>query len=260
MSFRNLDFEYIRRTISIRDVAVALELEIAGKMVRCWRPERHKQGDRTPSVGLNIRANTARCFVCDSRSLSTIDLVMSIRNIDMLSAALWIAAHFRVPSLPKGKHLTSHSRWPENFRVGTSDSRLDVLVRSGIWALLTPKQHSILPVLDTFTPTNEAMVTISYRGIARYAGVGSHSTIASALRRFQSFHFLCKCHRFEEGGFRGCNAYRWTLDNPQFLEIAETHQKKYRLEIEAERTLRAEAKAYRKAARATTSKYSVQSV
>lgn len=256
---RNLDFEYIRRSIPIQGIAEALGLRISGKMVRCWRPERHKNEDRTPSVGLNIRANTARCFVCDSRSLSTIDLVMSIRSIDILPAARWIAAHFQVPSLPKGKHLATHSRWPENFRVGTRDSRLEVLVRSGIWALLTPKQHSILPVLDTFTPANEGMVTISYRGIARYAGVGSHSTIASALRRFQSFHFLQKRHRFEEAGFRGCNAYRWTLDNPNFVEIAKSHQEKHRLEIEAERTLRAEARTLRKSA-AATSKYFVQPV
>jgi hypothetical protein len=172
--------------------------------------------------------------------------VRSVLGVDIISAARWIAQRFEVPNLPKGKHLGSRSRWPERFRIGTTDSRLNALVRSGIWALLTPKQHSILPVLATFTPTNETMVTISYRGIARYAGVGSHSTIATALRRFQSFHFVCKSRTPTEGGFRNCNSYQWTLENPKFLEIAATQQKKQRADIEAERILRAEVRAHRK--------------
>lgn len=243
---RDLDFEHIRRYISIRDVADALQLEVSGKMVRCWRPENHQHGDRTPSVGLYIRRNTARCFVCDPRSLSTIDLVMSVLGVDITSAARWIAERFEVPSLPKGKHLRSRFRWPERFRIGTSDSRLDVIMRSGIWALLTPKQHSILPALNTFTPTNETKVKISYRGLARYANVRSHSTISAAIRRFESLHFLRKCRKSTDDGFRDCSAYEWTLENPKFLEIADAQHNKQRAEIEAERNLRAKARANRK--------------
>lgn len=251
------DFEYIRRHVPIRDITNRLGLDVQGKMVRCWRPERHQHGDRTPSVGVHIRRNTARCFVCDSRSLSTIDLVMSVRGLDVKSAARWIAERYPVPSLPKGKHLESRSRWPERFRIGASDSRLSVLIRSGIWVLLSPAQRSILPVLDTFTQANETKVTISYRGIARYASIGSHSTISSAIRRFQSFHFLHKGHSATEGGFRNCNVYEWTLDNPVFMEIANSEHQKQQAEIEAERSLRAEAKA-RLRATLITSKSSVQ--
>src|SRR5712691_4768961 len=99
------DFSYIRVRVPIRDVARELGLEVLGNMVRCWRPERHQHEDRTPSVGLHIRRNTARCFVCDPRSLSTIDLVMSVQGASVKSAARWIAERFQVPGLPKGKHL-----------------------------------------------------------------------------------------------------------------------------------------------------------
>jgi len=118
-------------------------------------------------------------------------------------------------------------------------------------------QRSILPVLDTFTPANEAKVTISYRGIARYASVGSHSTVAAALRRFQTLHILRKRNsRAAQDGFRSCGTYEWTMDDPEFLEIASARNRKQREEIEAERSLRAEAKTRRKAA-LITGKYSV---
>ena len=240
------DFDYIRNRVSIRDVARQLELDVQGKMTRCWRPDGHQHGDRTPSVGLNVRGNTARCFVCDPRSLSTIDLVISVLGVDVKSAARWIAERFQVPNLPKGKHLESRSRWPERFRIGAGEPRTAILVRSGIWALLAPRQHSILPVLDTFTPPGETKVRISYRGIARYAKVGSHSTISSAIHRFQSLHFLRKVRSSTENGFRSCGEYEWSLDNPSFLEMAVAQEKKQREEIEAERSLRAEARARRR--------------
>jgi len=182
---------------------------------------------------------------------------MSVQGVNVTSAARWIAERFQVPSLPKGKHLESRSRWPERFRIGAGDSRISVLIRSGIWALLTPKQHSILPVLDTFAPPNETKVIISYRGIARYAKVGSHSTVSSAIRRFQSFHFLVRVGSSAEDGVRNCNAYEWTLDDPAFLEIADSEYQKQRAEIEAERNLRAEARANRRGT-LITGKYSVQ--
>jgi hypothetical protein len=57
------DFEHIRRKVPIRKIARDLGLAISGNMVHCWRLENHQNGDRTPSVGLHVRKNTAKCFV-----------------------------------------------------------------------------------------------------------------------------------------------------------------------------------------------------
>ena len=81
----------------------------------------------------------------------------------------------------------------------------------GYGPCLHPKNNSILPVLDTFTPPDETKVMISYRGIARYAKVKSHSTVSSAIRRFQNLHFLRKAYSSAKDGFRNCNVYEWTL-------------------------------------------------
>jgi len=172
--------------VPIREVAEALGLRLAGNMVHCWRPENHKNGDRTPSVGLQQRRNKAKCFVCDALPLSPIDLVMSVLRLDDLrEAGQWFTSRYDVPAAPKGKHIEHSERWPERFRVGTG-SAVEMLVRSGIWASLTPAQRSLVPVLQTFADSQTDKVKISYRGMMRYAGVRSQSTVSIALKRFRA--------------------------------------------------------------------------
>ena len=175
------DFEHIRRKVPIREIARDLGLAISSNMVHCWRLENHQHGDRTASVGLHNRKNTAKCFVCDSRSLSTIDLVMNVRKVGLEEAVRWIAGRHSIPDIPKGKHVQSKERWPERYRVGVGASRLEYLVRTGLWAALSPAERSILAVLDTFSEGDT--IKISYRGMMRYSGTGSQSTISGALKR-----------------------------------------------------------------------------
>src|SRR5262249_28282336 len=54
-------------------------------------PENHKHGDRTPSVGIHERRNWVMCFVCDARTLSSIDLVMSVLQVERHAAVQWIS-------------------------------------------------------------------------------------------------------------------------------------------------------------------------
>jgi hypothetical protein len=239
------DFEHIRRKVPIREIARDLGLAISGNMVRCWRPENHQHGDRTSSVGLLIRKNTAKCFVCDSRPLSTIDLVMNVRKVELREAVRWIAACHSIPNIPKGKHVHSKQRWPERYRVGVGTSRLEYLVRAGVWAALSPAERSILAVIDTFSEGDT--VTISYRGLMRYSGTASHSTISSALKRFQNIPILKKVRTEAENGFRSCSVFCWTLDDSTFLRKAEETRNAQHAEIELERTLRAKTRATRKA-------------
>jgi hypothetical protein len=242
---RLLDFDHIRRKVPVREVARELGLTISGNMVRCWRTESHQHGDRTASVGLHIRKNTAKCFVCDSRPLSTIDLVMSVRKVELREAGRWIAARHSIPTIPKGKHVHAKQRWPERYRVGVGDSRLDYFVRMGLWAALSPAERSILKVLDTFSEGDT--VTISYRGIVRYSGVASHTTISNALKRFQNLRALENVRTDGERGFRSCSTFRWTLDDPTFLRKTEETRSAQQSEIELERALRARSRTTRKA-------------
>jgi len=233
------DCKYIRRKVPIREVACALGLSVIGNMVRCWRPDSHQHGDRTPSVGLHRRTNTAKCFVCDGRSLSPIDLVMLVRDVSLQEALAWITARYEVPGIPKGRHTGSHQRWPERYRAGSGTSRVGFVVRSGVFASLTPSERSILEVLDTFSD-GEA-VTISYRGIMRYSGIGSQSTIAAGLKRLQNLRMFKKQQRLAEDGLRACGSYRWTMDDPLFLEQVRETREREQEQIRLQRTMRAEA-------------------
>ena len=243
------DFAYIRKAVPIRAVAEALGLRVVGKMAHCWRPENHQHDDRTPSVGLHQPSNIAKCFVCDPRSLSPLDLVISVRGVCLLEAGQWIAARFHVPCAPKGKHVEHQARWPEQFRVGASGSRLDALIRSGIWASLTPAQRSIVPVLETFADSCTGKVTISYRGIMRHSGVRSQSTLSTALKRFRALRFLkIETSRAAEG-LRGCNTYALCFEDAEFLALASECFQRHRREIEQEREIRRAARAARCARR-----------
>jgi len=118
-------------------------------------------------------------------------------------------------------------------------------VRSGVWASLLPSERSILGVLDVFSDGDA--VTISYRGLMRYAGIGSQSTVSSALKRFQNLHILQPNRKRTAAGLRACNSYRWTLDDPAFLSTVAEIRERQENEIKLERALRANAKAARKA-------------
>lgn len=252
------DFAYIRKSVPIRAVAEALGLTVVGNMVRCWRPENHQCADRTPSVGLHARNNRAKCFVCDGAVLSPIDLVMSVRSVELREAAQWIAERFAVPPAKEGMHITHQERWPEVFRVGSSGLRFEVLVRSGIWASLTPCQRSLIPVLETFVDPLTHKAIISYRGLMRYSGVRSQSTVALAIKRFRALHFLKVESSKDSEGFRTCNTYELRFDDPAFVAIATECGRKHKEEKERERELRASARKERKTMLAITGKYSVQ--
>ena len=173
---------------------------------------------------------------------------MNVCGFDLQAAVQWIASRYKVPDAPKGKHIQHQERWPERFRVGTS-SALEMLVRSGIWASLTPAQRSIVPVLDTFSDPQTREVTISYRGIMRYAGVRRRSTVSGALKRFRALRFLCVESTRDSEGLRACNRYRLSFDDPDFSQLASECRQKHVDQIKGERALRKNARAMKRATR-----------
>src|SRR6185369_15788329 len=100
------DMRFINRELPIAEIAHALHLRFDGdRKIHCWHPERHKNSDRTASVGIRPGNNTVKCFGCDTRPIGPIDLVMDVLSMSSAAnAALWIvAAGFNVPAIPAGK-------------------------------------------------------------------------------------------------------------------------------------------------------------
>jgi len=232
------DVQYIKARIPVAEVAAALELEVSGNMVRCWRPENHQHGDRTASVSIDWRRNRVRCHVCDVRAYSAIDLVQKVKGLDTFEAILWIAARFPVPSVPKGRHLRKPDPFRSVSRIGLGGS-LEEVMRSTLWAHLTPSEKAILPVLCALKDHTTDGLQISYRGIRRFAGIGSDTTVARVLDHFQQMHLL-KIHRGMNEGLRACNSYELTLNDPRLLELMTECYESEQKEIEAERESRRE--------------------
>jgi hypothetical protein len=247
------DFAYIRNEIPIIAVAQALGIEV-GKHYRahCWRKENHRNADADPSLSFQVKKNRGMCFVCDAHTWSTIDLVMLFLECDMRQAVNWITARFAVPERTTGSHIEKREAWFPRLHSGLNENVMTLLVRSGIWSGLTHAEQSVLAVLITYTDNQHREAEISYRGIMRYAGVGSQATVAKAIQRFVQMRVL-KVIRYPGGLlFRGVSRYVLTVDDSEFESLLTRRFASITQEIALEKELRAKAKKAR--SRAATCK------
>lgn len=239
------DIEWAKGRIPIQDVARNLGLEIHGRMIRCWRPENHQCGDRTPSVGIQLRANRVKCFVCDGKRLSTVDLVMSVLGLDTFSALLWLDARFDIPRIPRGKNLGCKSKCVRPYRVGVSGSRLEAIIRSGLYAEMSQSEIRLLDTLAVFADPDAGTARLSYMGLRTYSGIKKDWTISKALKRLANMHALEVIRGRGGDGLATCNVYRLTLEDSRFVTLMNECQASTHGEIEAQRFLREQARTRR---------------
>jgi hypothetical protein len=247
------DLQFINRRIPIIEVAHALDLRIGDNgNLHCWRSHLHQNGDRTASVGIRKTNNTVKCFGCGVGPLGPVDLVMEILGLtNSGEAARWIAQRFQVPDLPPGKHLVQRVQRERRTPYGF-ESDMGLLIRSGLWPQLSPTARHLVPVLLEFaeqdTGKHTFTITMSYRAMARYAGVASPNAIASALRELQQIHWLTfQTGRREPGAgpARRTSTYVLTPQSDQLRELANATCAQMRSVIEIEKKLRAEARTER---------------
>jgi hypothetical protein len=243
------DLGYIKKNVPIEDVARKLGLVVCrGHRARCWRPEHHAHGDADPTLRFDVRKNRVRCFVCDlTGGMSNIDMVMGVRDYDFPNAIRWICDLFLVPPARRGAPLGPRHTWPEVYKVGLTGFDLEWMVKSGLWATLTPTQKAILPVLLAFRDS-EIDRPISYRGLMRYGGLGSQTSVSRAIQHLGRLHAVQKFPGPGVGVVRGCNSYRVTLDDERLVRLMNDMRRKLRAEIEQERAFRAELRAARRRA------------
>jgi hypothetical protein len=234
---------FINREVPVAEVARALDLRLDGaRKIHCWHPDRHKNGDRTASVGIRASNNTVKCFGCDSRPMGPVDLVMEVHGMaSPADAALWIAERFTVPSIPARKRLTETDR--RRDRVGY-ERGLGMLIRSGLWARLSAPAQTIAAVLLGFGekggPLDEALrVQMAYRTLARYSGVQSHNAIRKGLVELNEIGFLIlppgapsRCLDRQSG------TYIVTPNSRELWELAQTRARQTQQEIAVEVELR----------------------
>jgi len=246
------NLRYINRNVPIVEVARALDLRIGDNgNLHCWRPHLHQNGDRTASVGVRKKNNTVKCFGCHIGPIGPVDLTMQVLGLKSVGkAALWIAERFDVPIVPAGKHLVQPER--RICAVGF-ESYLGLLIRSGLWVLLSAAAKSLVPVLLEMAEPNPGTqtlsLTISYLGLARYSGTTSPKAISKALGELQEIGWLKKktgARAPGSGPVRTASTYLLTPRSNEIVELAHANFAQTRDEIENERTLRAEERAQRK--------------
>jgi hypothetical protein len=252
------DINFIRKSIPVQDIAVELGLRVNGHYrAHCWRMDAHRNADSDPSIGFDRRHNKGICFVCDSHAWSNLDLVAMVLSCSIREAVEWIASRFPVPMTPRRKHIVKRCGWEPVYRVGTTGSVFEWLVRSGFWASLTPTQRSVLVVLQVFADSETGTTQISFRGIMRFAGIGSASSVAKAVKRFRRLHVLDLEGRNGSDGFRTCNRYRLTFDDAKFLTSLNETYRRQEEEIFLERGFRAEERNRRRRQKASATSVQV---
>jgi hypothetical protein len=97
------DLGWANLKLPIADVCVALGLDIqpGGMVVRCWHGEGHEHADRTPSAAIRKSTNRIRCFGC-MKTFTVIDLVADVLNCDVGGAVRWLGQHFELRYRSKG--------------------------------------------------------------------------------------------------------------------------------------------------------------
>jgi hypothetical protein len=121
----------------------------------------------------------ARWLPMSAGSLQTVSLRRARRR--RFAAVLGNTCAFPVPSIPARRHLAGAGRRGERVKSG-----LALLIRSGLWAQLSPAAKAIAPVLlemaEKDSAASERMtVQLSYVGITRTSGIKSPNAIRSAL-------------------------------------------------------------------------------
>lgn len=237
------DVSWIKKHVSVFEVAKALGLRIRHRRATCWRPENHTHGDSEPSLHFYERRNRVRCFVCDMRGgHSNVDLVMGVLGISFGDAVCWIAERFTVPNVKVGRPVGNTSAAPMPYRAGVHGSEWEVIVRSGFWGAMSAAERSILVVLDYFKDSETGITRMSYRAIMRYSGVKMMGNVSGAIKELSKMHALQVSRGPRIGVTRECSSYRVTIDDPKFLELCNAVCESARNEVAQERAYRASQK------------------
>jgi len=84
--------EQIKAQNPIVDVARELGIQVRrDDSAKCFRPEKHKHGDKNPSLPFDTKINRFKCFVCGDVRGDVIEYVMQVKGWDFNQATEYLA-------------------------------------------------------------------------------------------------------------------------------------------------------------------------
>jgi hypothetical protein len=241
------DLAYIRKLVPIEECAEVLGFDVSNHTMRCFRPENHQHGDRTPSFQF-YKNNRAQCFCCDAHAYSNVDFIKLVLGYDTWTAVRWISARFDVPKAHVGRPRGSRSR-EKHVQVGVYGGPLESIIRSGLYARMSFPARVLLPVLVAVQ--NDGEIDFSYQALLRVTGIGSTASVKSALDELADVHAISILKRRRVGEQNARNVYKLTLNNPDLLARIDDTARVHWAEVEQERQARAESRRLRSHARKT---------
>lgn len=90
----NEEFKQFKSAISITAVAKMLGVQVLNGKCRCFFPQRHVHGDRTPSVSISENHGNFRCWVCDDVHGDVISLVQILKDCSFTEAVKWLTNQY----------------------------------------------------------------------------------------------------------------------------------------------------------------------
>jgi hypothetical protein len=171
-----VDLTFITQNIHIEDVWGQLADEqglepVKNHMTRCFRPEAHQNGDRTPSFHFS-KNNKAKCRGCDVNGpyYSNIDLVQKVLKCDLREAIRWFCLHWEIPKTQPGRPVRSYKA-TRPYRIGYGGP-LEPIVRGGLYGEMSFAAGKLLTVLATVQDEHNKC-DWSYPSLQRAAGIAS---------------------------------------------------------------------------------------
>lgn len=90
----NEELKQFKASISITTVAQSLGVDVVRGKCRCFFPQRHVHGDRTPSVSVSEERGSFRCWVCDDVRGDVISLVQLLKDCSFTEALDWLMEQY----------------------------------------------------------------------------------------------------------------------------------------------------------------------
>jgi hypothetical protein len=161
------DASWVKKNITLYDVARHLGLEMNGRHIRCPRDGSHWANP-------HLKTNGVKCFKCVHQPhWSNIDLVMEITGCDFSSALRWFEA--RWPDIPRCKpRLHKGQRKWEGMkplrRPNMVVPSVEMLHKSRWWPLLDCVARRVAEALVKMVPADTMTLTTTQEAIREAAG------------------------------------------------------------------------------------------
>jgi hypothetical protein len=137
-------------------------------------------------MGIDFRRNKVKCFLCDDRQLSNLDLVAEHEGISLQQAAEWIADRFSVPAAGKSKSASARGHYwrsktyqklPLWFR-----PYVEGLVLDPRWSKLPPLPAKIFTILLVLLlvevlANDKYQVQVSNKDLQELSGRGKNTVL-----------------------------------------------------------------------------------